>query len=328
MNKLFSRTCIILVFCFLLSGCSNSNGEPVEEINADASLSYSDPTELSKYPNYVRKQCNDSLYYDMDVIVPTPEQFNTYTATMRIPDEDLWLNTFFPDSSKSDFIEENISDSTEVKNTSYKTGNQEFTISREQVIYKADTQEGYGGVYEYLAYATGIKYPSLSSLCSNETVELDSIKKQDTINLANEFIQKLELPVDDSPTVYTFTQSQMRKVAAFSNHGKGVEEGYFLLYHSSVDGVPIFTDYHMAPLIEAPCKSYGSSIGIIITKDGIRNWNSYSFYDTEIVEQNVNIVPLNDVLDDAVTRLQSKYEGNSCLINHAELCYLPVAEKP
>ena len=330
MKKLCLATCVLLVFCLVCTGCSGANG--VKEINADASLSYTNPADFSQYPDHVRKQHSENLFYDMDIVVPTPQQFNTYLATMRIPDEQLYVETFFPNYHKSDVVERDIGQvNPKIEESSYtaeKNGEiTELYVSRDETIYTASDLDGYGGAYWYQMQATGLKYPPLYAKCSDQDKDLPSISQQDALDQVNGVIQALGLKVDETPEIYPFTKSQMQEVASFPFHMNGVEEGYFILYRCSVNDVPIFTDYHQAPYIDAVYSSYGSSVNVIVTKSGIRAFHTKSFYDTQLVEENVPIVALETVLEDAATRLQGKYKGKDCLINRAELCYLPLAEE-
>ena len=82
-----------------------------------------------------------------------------------------------------------------------------------------------------------------------------------------------------------------------------IQEGYFIQYRCSVDDVPIFADYHSRLEIDKLISGYGSTIAAIVTQDGLRQWNSLAFYDTQLEQENVSIISLQTVLDSVSQRL-------------------------
>ena len=79
--------CIVLTACLTFTGCPNTKEQAQDfsylEVNADVDLSTTNPEEFSNYPNYIRKQYDDHTFWDVEIEVPSPQQFNTYYATDR-----------------------------------------------------------------------------------------------------------------------------------------------------------------------------------------------------------------------------------------------------
>ena len=91
--------------------------------------------------------------------------------------------------------------------------------------------------------------------------------------------------------------------------------------------MPIFADYHSRLEIDKLISGYGSTIAAIVTQDGLRQWNSLAFYDTQLEQENVSIISLQTVLDSVSQRLAKAFEDRKSLINRAELCYFPIADR-
>ena len=330
MKQFLSNVCLLLAACILLIGCSEQKQQEPTEINADAQLDYTDVADFSNYPDYIRKQYDNRTFLDMEVAVPTPKQFNTYTATLRIPDTQLWLDTFYPNNQnelkKIEAPEGVITaqPDTDVGYTNSKTGSG-IKISRELPAYGSSDNEGYGGSYGFLMRANGALYPPMSKYASDQ--ELKSISKEEAVEQVNNINEKLGLSVDQPPEVYTLSYENMRKVAAFPGYGSGVKEGYFIVYRCSLDNVPIFADYHAKVEVEDLIAGYGSAVSAIVTKDGLRQWDALAFYDTQLQQENVSIISLQTVLDSVSQRLAKAFEDRKSLINRAELCYFPIADQ-
>ena len=232
MKQFLSSVCLLLTACILLIGCSEQKQQEPTEINADAQLDYTDIADFSNYPDYIRKQYDNRTFLDMEVAVPTPKQFNTYTATLQIPDTRLWLDTFYPNNQNElEKIEApegviTAQPDTDVGYSNPKTGSG-IKISREIPSYYASDNEGYGGPYGFLMRVNGALYPPMSEYASDQ--ELKSISKEEAVEQVNNINEKLGLSVDQPPEVYTLSYENMRKVAAFPGYGSGVKEGYFIV---------------------------------------------------------------------------------------------------
>lgn len=329
MKQFLSSVCLLLAACILLIGCSEQKQQEPTDINANVQLDYTDIADFSNYPDYIRKQYDNRTFLDMEVAVPTPKQFNTYTATLQIPDTQLWLDTFYPD--KKNVIEdlplpdiEVAQPDTDIAYKNSKTGSN-IKISREFPSYYASDNEGYGGSYQFLMRANGALYPPMSKYDSDQ--ELKSISKEEAVEQVNNINEKLELSVDQPPEVYTLSYENMRKVAAFPGYGSGVKEGYFIVYRCSLDNVPIFADYHAKIEGNYLIAGYGSAVSAIVTKNGLRHWSAFAFYDTQLEQENVSIISLQTVLDSVSQRLAKAFEDRKSLINRAELCYFPIADQ-
>ena len=330
MKQFLSSVCLLLAACILLIGCSEQKQQEPTEINADAQLDYTDVADFSNYPDYIRKQYDNRTFLDMEIAVPTPKQFNIYTATVKIPDQQLWIDTFYPDNQDvlsvhvpPEGVIMQIPD-TDV-NYDVKNSNTIFGVSRENSSYFVSDSEGYGGPYGFLMRANGALYPSMSEYASDQ--ELKSISKEEAIKQVDSIIKKLELQVDQPPEVYALPYEQMRKVAGAAAGYGSIQEGYFIQYRCSVDDVPIFADYHSRLEIDKLISGYGSTIAAIVTQDGLRQWNSLAFYDTQLEQENVSIISLQTVLDSVSQRLAKAFEDRKSLINRAELCYFPIADR-
>ena len=329
MKQFLSSVCLLLAACILLIGCSEQKQQEPTEINADAQLDYTNVADFSNYPDYIRQQYDEHTFLDMEVAVPTPKQFNTYTATLQIPDVQLWLDVFYSDHKN---IVEDLPPSGSIvaqpdtdkayKNT--KTGSN-IKISREFPSYYASDNEGYGGPYGFLMRANGALYPPISEYASDQ--ELKSISKEEAIKQVDAIIEKLGLQVDQPPEVYALPYEQMRQVAGMSAGYGSIQEGYFIVYRCSLDDVPIFADYHAKTEIEDLIAGYGSAVSAIVTKDGLRQWDAFAFYDTQLQQENVSIISLQTVLDSVSQRLAKAFEDRKSLINRAELCYFPIADQ-
>ncbi|MBC5788205.1 hypothetical protein [Clostridium facile] len=329
MKQFLSSVCLLLAACILLIGCSEQKQQEPTEINADAQLDYTDVADFSNYPDYIRKQYDNRTFLDMEVAVPTPKQFNTYTATLQIPDVQLWLDVFYSghkniveDLPPSGSIVAQPDTDKAYKNT--KTGSN-IKISREFPSYYASDNEGYGGPYGFLMRANGALYPPISEYASDQ--ELKSISKEEAIKQVDGIIEKLGLQVDQPPQVYALPYEQMRQVAGMSAGYGSIQEGYFIVYRCSLDDVPIFADYHAKTEIEDLIAGYGSAVSAIVTKDGLRQWDAFAFYDTQLQQENVSIISLQTVLDSVSQRLAKAFEERKSLINRAELCYFPIADQ-
>ena len=93
-----------------------------------------------------------------------PSSLTPIWQTMRIPDEQLYVETFFPNYHKSDVVERDIGQvNPKIEGSSYTAEkNGEITdlyVSREEVIYAASNLDGYGGTYAYHSLATGLTIP-------------------------------------------------------------------------------------------------------------------------------------------------------------------------
>ncbi len=311
--------CIFLAVCLTFTGCPNTKEQTQDlsylEVNADADLSATNPEEFSSYPNYIRKQYDDHTFWDVEIEVPSPQQFNTYYATMKLPDHQLWIDTFYPGRQQDVTVrippEDEMVDLPDTdQQYVVKNDTMIFTVSRENSSYYASDQDGCTGAYGFLMQANGVYYPLLSRYASEG--DLQSLSRQDAVEQVNNIINQLGLTVDLNPKVYPLTYENMVRATKIDlsygkkiedlnpkvypltyenmvratkidlSYGKKIEEGYFIQYPVSVDGVPIFSDFHCRSEMTDSIYGYGSTVAAVVTKDGVRGWQSFAFYDYQI----------------------------------------------
>ena len=135
--------------------------------------------------------------------------------------------------------------------------------------------------------------------------------------------------MDLNPKVYPLTYENMVRATKIDlSYGKKIEEGYFVQYPVSVDGVPIFSDYHSRSEMTDTIYGYGSTVAAVVTKDGVRGWQSFAFYDTRLKEENVPVISLQELLDSVSQRLAKAFKNQKSLVNRVELCYFPMVDTP
>lgn len=328
--------CIVLTACLTFTGCPNTKEQAQDfsylEVNADVDLSTTNPEEFSNYPNYIRKQYDDHTFWDVEIEVPSPQQFNTYYATMNLPDHQLWIDTFYPGRQQDVTVrippEDEMVDLPDTdQQYVVKNDTMIFTVSRENSSYHASDKDGCTGAYDFLMQANGVYYPPLSSYASER--DLQSLSRQDAVEQVNNIINQLGLTVDLNPKVYPLTYENMVRATKIDlSYGKKIEEGYFIQYPVLVDGVPIFSDFHCRSEMTDSIYSYGSTVAAVVTKDGVRGWQSFAFYDTRLKEENVPVISLQELLDSVSQRLAKAFKNQKSLVNRVELCYFPMVDTP
>lgn len=330
--------CILPILAF--SGCFPSGEQAAPESTASSGASGS--SETGQIPKHLERTLETNLQVDADVDVPADMKFSVSPAKLITFDADAVAGEFLSGKNYSKGDEHRDSQDPRVYGSSY-TAEDGSTVffNYNSGINRMDFDQKKYEEYDYGMVIYG-KYFIRSDIAEIFTKpSIDNVDKEQAIQLVQEKIAELKIPVAETPEVYALDvatllkeQEKIKKEdeqagiadskVAGAHQWVKEDQAYVIVFRAlASDGKPVTsTGYMASDATGLPIT--GSRIMAVVGVDGLLHFEAQGIYETEQPEK--TDPPLISV-DQALEQVKEKYKNviltSPVHIEHIALEYVP-----
>lgn len=325
-KKLLLITSMSLIAVTNFTGCY-----PSGEVNSSNIKSIDENPMIQSENNAtdIKRDIAENLQVDARLNINLDKEWNDYNVILKQWNVAETLTLFIDEEQ---VLEKNeIQSSLEEQVDTYLTLSDGSALSfiGGDIIYHSQKEKECG----YYSYLLGVMpYPTLETKEKFPECDIAGIDKQESIELARNLIEELEIEIDELEAVYSLTAELLEKNSDYSLVAPNGElpyqwteddGAYGIVFKGNMDGFPLT----LMGYINASGPAAGTRISAIVGKEGLIAFRATNVYEiSKRIEFEGDIVNIEKIL----TNIEEKYKNiiltNMITIDSISLEYVPVIE--
>lgn len=311
-------TCVITIF----TGCF-----PSSESSQESKITTLDTANVKK-ESHIKKSLS-SINIDANIVYPKANSFNTYKAEMVKFDWNKLKSIFIKDKNNIKVLKDTNTDYSGYPAYVLNSDNENLSVFRDFFEYTTPD-------YDDLSYfLTSQDYPVGFEDMADcfKSKQLSSIDKEDALETVMKVMNKLNLPVNKNPEIYSLDSKSLNSRSASLNTEKEYkemnmkykfsksDEAYLFVFHSQTNSLNHCDRF--ISIFQDGIPSYGGEVYAVVNSKGLIMFGAYGMYDIkETLSKDKSIIDTDTVFN----IINNKYKNIKAEVTVVSLepCYFPI----
>ncbi|MCH5297910.1 MAG: hypothetical protein J1E85_09600 [Ruminococcus sp.] len=290
---------IVLAVCLItaLSGCfpSADDNNKIDVGTLDTANIYTQ-SHITKNLDYIS--------VDADIAYPQSSSFDVYNVKMAVFDFDRLKSIFIKNTQNITITEENDTDYAGYTAHIAHSDDENLGVYRDFFEYTTAEYDKLSFFLSSQDYPVG--FDGMSDCFQKE--KLNSLDKDNSLEIVIDTINELNLPVDKTPEIYSldykslnnrskslYTDEEYEQMNIKYNFTEK-DEAYLFVFHSKTNTLNHYDRY--VSIFQDGIPTYGGEVYAVVNSNGLIMFGAYGMYDIqETVSENQNMIGIDTVLD-------------------------------
>lgn len=321
-KKIYSLIVLVICVITIFTGCF-----PSSESSQESKITTLDTANVKK-ESHIKKSLS-SINIDANIVYPKANSFNTYKAEMVKFDWNKLKSIFIKDKNNIKVLKDTNTDYSGYPAYVLNSDNENLGIFRDFFEYTTSD-------YDDLSYfLTSQDYPVGFEDMADcfKSKQLSSIDKEDALETVMKVMNKLNLPVNKNPEIYSLDSKSLNSRSASLNTEKEYkemnmkykfsksDEAYLFVFHSQTNSLNHCDRF--ISIFQDGIPSYGGEVYAVVNSKGLIMFGAYGMYDIkETLSKDKSIIDTDTVFN----IINNKYKNIKADVTVVSLepCYFPI----
>lgn len=321
-KKIYSLIVLVIYVITIFTGCF-----PSSESSQESKITTLDTANVKK-ESHIKKSLS-SINIDANIVYPKANSFNTYKAEMVKFDWNKLKSIFIKDKNNIKVLKDTNTDYSGYPAYILNSDNENLSVFRDFFEYTTPD-------YDDLSYfLTSQDYPVGFEDMADcfKSKQLSSIDKEDALETVMKVINKLDLPVNKTPEIYSLdsqslnnrseslnTEEEYREMNIKYEFSES-DEAYLFVFNSQTNSLNHCDRY--ISVFQDGIPSYGGEVYAVVNSKGLIMFGAYGMYDIkETLSKDKSIIDTDTVFN----IINNKYKNIKADVTVVSLepCYFPI----
>lgn len=321
-KKIYSLIVLVICVITIFTGCF-----PSSESSQESKITTLDTANVKK-ESHIKKSLS-SINIDANIVYPKANSFNTYKAEMVKFDWNKLKSIFIKDKNNIKVLKDTNTDYSGYPAYVLNSDNENLSVFRDFFEYTTPD-------YDDLSYfLTSQDYPVGFEDMADcfKSKQLSSIDKEDALETVMKVMNKLNLPVNINPEIYSLDSKSLNSRSASLNTEKEYkemnmkykfsksDEAYLFVFHSQTNSLNHCDRF--ISIFQDGIPSYGGEVYAVVNSKGLIMFGAYGMYDIkETLSKDKSIIDTDTVFN----IINNKYKNIKADVTVVSLepCYFPI----
>lgn len=321
-KKIYSLIVLVICVITIFTGCF-----PSSESSQESKITTLDTANVKK-ESHIKKSLS-SINIDANIVYPKANSFNTYKAEMVKFDWNKLKSIFIKDKNNIKVLKDTNTDYSGYPAYVLNSDNENLSVFRDFFEYTTPD-------YDDLSYfLTSQDYPVGFEDMADcfKSKQLSSIDKEDALETVMKVMNKLNLPVNKNPEIYSLDSKSLNSRSASLNTEKEYkemnmkykfsksDEAYLFVFHSQTNSLNHCDRF--ISIFQDGIPSYGGEVYAVVNSKGLIMFGAYGMYDIkETLSKDKSIIDTDTVFN----IINNKYKNIKADVTVVSLepCYFPI----
>lgn len=321
-KKIYSLIVLVICVITIFTGCF-----PSSESSQESKITTLDTANVKK-ESHIKKSLS-SINIDANIVYPKANSFNTYKAEMVKFDWNKLKSIFIKDKNNIKVLKDTNTDYSGYPTYVLNSDNENLSVFRDFFEYTTPD-------YDDLSYfLTSQDYPVGFEDMADcfKSKQLSSIDKEDALETVMKVMNKLNLPVNKNPEIYSLDSKSLNSRSASLNTEKEYkemnmkykfsksDEAYLFVFHSQTNSLNHCDRF--ISIFQDGIPSYGGEVYAVVNSKGLIMFGAYGMYDIkETLSKDKSIIDTDTVFN----IINNKYKNIKADVTVVSLepCYFPI----
>lgn len=321
-KKIYSLIVLVIYVITIFTGCF-----PSSESSQESKITTLDTANVKK-ESHIKKSLS-SINIDANIVYPKANSFNTYKAEMVKFDWNKLKSIFIKDKNNIKVLKDTNTDYSGYPAYVLNSDNENLSVFRDFFEYTTPD-------YDDLSYfLTSQDYPVGFEDMADcfKSKQLSSIDKEDALETVMKVMNKLNLPVNKNPEIYSLDSQSLNNRSASLNTEKEYremnmkykfsksDEAYLFVFHSQTNSLNHCDRF--ISIFQDGIPSYGGEVYAVVNSKGLIMFGAYGMYDIkETLSKDKSIIDTDTVFN----IINNKYKNIKADVTVVSLepCYFPI----
>lgn len=321
-KKIYSLIVLVICVITIFTGCF-----PSSESSQESKITTLDTANVKK-ESHIKKSLS-SINIDANIVYPKANSFNTYKAEMVKFDWNKLKSIFIKDKNNIKVLKDTNTDYSGYPAYVLNSDNENLSVFRDFFEYTTPD-------YDDLSYfLTSQDYPVGFEDTADcfKSKQLSSIDKEDALETVMKVMNKLNLPVNKNPEIYSLDSKSLNSRSASLNTEKEYremnmkykfsksDEAYLFVFHSQTNSLNHCDRF--ISIFQDGIPSYGGEVYAVVNSKGLIMFGAYGMYDIkETLSKDKSIIDTDTVFN----IINNKYKNIKAEVTVVSLepCYFPI----
>lgn len=321
-KKIYSLIVLVIYVITIFTGCF-----PSSESSQESKITTLDTANVKK-KSHIKKSLS-SINIDANIVYPKANSFNTYKAEMVKFDWNKLKSIFIKDKNNIKVLKDTNTDYSGYPAYVLNSDNENLSVFRDFFEYTTPD-------YDDLSYfLTSQDYPVGFEDMADcfKSKQLSSIDKEDALETVMKVMNKLNLPVNKNPEIYSLDSKSLNSRSASLNTEKEYkemnmkykfsksDEAYLFVFHSQTNSLNHCDRF--ISIFQDGIPSYSGEVYAVVNSKGLIMFGAYGMYDIkETLSKDKSIIDTDTVFN----IINNKYKNIKADVTVVSLepCYFPI----
>lgn len=321
-KKIYSLIVLVICVITIFTGCF-----PSSESSQESKITTLDTANVKK-ESHIKKSLS-SINIDANIVYPKANSFNTYKAEMVKFDWNKLKSIFIKDKNNIKVLKDTNTDYSGYPAYILNSDNENLGIFRDFFEYTTSDYDDLSYFLTSQDYPVGFE----DMVDCFKSKQLSSIDKEDALETVMKVMNKLNLPVNKNPEIYSLDSKSLNSRSASLNTEKEYkemnmkykfsksDEAYLFVFHSQTNSLNHCDRF--ISIFQDGIPSYGGEVYAVVNSKGLIMFGAYGMYDIkETLSKDKSIIDTDTVFN----IINNKYKNIKAEVTVVSLepCYFPI----
>lgn len=321
-KKIYSLIVLVICVITIFTGCF-----PSSESSQESKITTLDTANVKK-ESHIKKSLS-SINIDANIVYPKANSFNTYKAEMVKFDWNKLKSIFIKDKNNIKVLKDTNTDYSGYPAYILNSDNENLGIFRDFFEYTTSDYDDLSYFLTSQDYPVGFE----DMVDCFKSKQLSSIDKEDALETVMKVMNKLNLPVNKNPEIYSLDSKSLNSRSASLNTEKEYkemnmkykfsksDEAYLFVFHSQTNSLNHCDRF--ISIFQDGIPSYGGEVYAVVNSKGLIMFGAYGMYDIkETLSKDKSIIDTDTVFN----IINNKYKNIKADVTVVSLepCYFPI----
>ncbi len=321
-KKIYSLIVLVICVITIFTGCF-----PSSESSQESKITTLDTANVKK-ESHIKKSLS-SINIDANIVYPKANSFNTYKAEMVKFDWNKLKSIFIKDKNNIKVLKDTNTDYSGYPAYILNSDNENLGIFRDFFEYTTSDYDDLSYFLTSRDYPVGFE----DMVDCFKSKQLSSIDKEDALETVMKVMNKLNLPVNKNPEIYSLDSKSLNSRSASLNTEKEYkemnmkykfsksDEAYLFVFHSQTNSLNHCDRF--ISIFQDGIPSYGGEVYAVVNSKGLIMFGAYGMYDIkETLSKDKSIIDTDTVFN----IINNKYKNIKAEVTVVSLepCYFPI----
>lgn len=321
-KKIYSLIVLVICVITIFTGCF-----PSSESSQESKITTLDTANVKK-ESHIKKSLS-SINIDANIVYPKANSFNTYKAEMVKFDWNKLKSIFIKDKNNIKVLKDTNTDYSGYPAYILNSDNENLGIFRDFFEYTTSDYDDLSYFLTSQDYPVGFE----DMVDCFKSKQLSSIDKEDALETVMKVMNKLNLPVNKNPEIYSLDSKSLNSRSVSLNTEKEYkemnmkykfsksDEAYLFVFHSQTNSLNHCDRF--ISIFQDGIPSYGGEVYAVVNSKGLIMFGAYGMYDIkETLSKDKSIIDTDTVFN----IINNKYKNIKAEVTVVSLepCYFPI----
>lgn len=321
-KKIYSLIVLVICVITIFTGCF-----PSSESSQESKITTLDTANVKK-ESHIKKSLS-SINIDANIVYPKANSFNTYKAEMVKFDWNKLKSIFIKDKNNIKVFKDTNTDYSGYPTYVLNSDNENLSVFRDFFEYTTSDYDDLSYFLTSQDYPVGFE----DMVDCFKSKQLSSIDKEDALETVMKVMNKLNLPVNKNPEIYSLDSKSLNSRSASLNTEKEYkemnmkykfsksDEAYLFVLHSQTNSLNHCDRF--ISIFQDGIPSYGGEVYAVVNSKGLIMFGAYGMYDIkETLSKDKSIIDTDTVFN----IINNKYKNIKADVTVVSLepCYFPI----